>query len=28
VKTFDAALERIDRLTAELDPRAAPTDAA
>jgi formiminotetrahydrofolate cyclodeaminase len=28
VKTFDAALARIDRLTAELDPRAAPTDRA
>jgi formiminotetrahydrofolate cyclodeaminase len=28
VKTFDAALDRIDRLTAELDPRAAPTDRA
>ena len=28
VKTFDAALARIDDLTAELDPRAAPTDVA
>ena len=26
VKTFDDAIGRIDRLTAELDPRAAPTD--
>jgi formiminotetrahydrofolate cyclodeaminase len=28
VKTFDDALARIDRLTAALDPRAAPTDVA
>lgn len=27
VKRFDDALARLDRLTAELDPRAAPTDA-